>query len=870
MARGRLSAALTPLRVTQLVFVFFAVFAGLSLLHVFDPPPVVVLDLRAQSPGEAEFFYRSSREAFSPDRRVSFRVVGDAAWHRYSLRLPRSARTTAIRLDPPSGVTIDIGRIGVVSARGDHRISGASFSQAATYLNHVVLRPLPVGTAMVPVGEDPHAEVALPPDRSVLWFVALRAAVAALVALLAFPLMLERSRRILGHLRATAKRIGERGGRALSDDGVVGVPSSAVAVLAALFVAATVYISLGLNQSSIGVWESMYPAQPMAQMVDFGTAKHIRSDEWNTQTPWALNQVQRGWPVENMSIGGERAPLLAAVPVRHAIAVAQPKFLGFALFDLDRGFSWWWAYKTLGLFASFFWMLLILTRGRTFTAAAGALMVYASSFTQWWLSSNLAEILIAFALAVCGGCYLLFARRLRGMLAGVAFAFYAVTGLMLHLYPPFILPLAYLGVAILAAMVVEPGRLASLTSRWRARAVAMASFVVLVGLFVWVYGPAVAGTVDAMMATSYPGHRVATSGDMPFERLVYGWFESFRTGEARIPAGTGNASEASDYVAFAPALLLLFPLSMLVRRRYALVTGLLVYSLVTALWICVRLPHPVEEVFQLAGWSWSPPARAVIGFGLASVLSIFIAFAAIQDVPRTATSALRRAIAVIGCVALALALGLLLRRHDPDFFTVRTLSLGIAAVGAFAGALAARSNVLLGIGTLLVAIPGLQVNPLMTGLSPLLEKPVLSAARKQGSGPHDRWVVIGDFVFSQGLKARGLDVISGSQLVPNRTVASVLDPRGRSADVWNRYAHVVYASTPGAAAPTFKVNQPDLYTVELSVCGGALQQLGVDRIAYTTGVPVDDLQCLEPLESPADSGVRLFRLLAPLPIRAAQ
>lgn len=844
----------------RLSLVFLVVFAGLSLLHAFDRSHRLTIDLRAHTSGEAQLFHRAEAAVFTPDRQVTFSLVGDGAWHRYSVTLPRYRSTAALRFDPPHTTPVEIGAVTAVSGRGGRHVAAAGIAGSIELVNDATVQPGAVGTVVTPLGEDPFVELALPPEGSTLRLVLARVAASAALALLLLPLMTVEGRRRLSTLRGYVARCATSGARALSDGGVLIVPSSAMLVLGALALAAVAYVSLGLHQSSLGVWEQMYPSQPVEQAVELGEPKRIRSDEWNTQTPWVLNQVQRGWPERNSTVGGQEAPLLAAVPVAHPIAIGQPKFLGFALFDLDTGFSWWWAYKTFGLVAAFFWMLLVLTRGHTFASAAGAAMVYSSSFTQWWFSSNLAEILIAFAMAIVGGSYLLLAQRIRGMLAGALLSFFAIAGLVLHLYPPFIVPLAYLGIAIMVGLLIEPGRVAAVRVRWRFRATASMGLVLATALFLLCYSTSVNDTIGTMMATVYPGNRVASSGDMALDRLMYGWFEGFRFGEQRIPAGSGNASEASSYVVFAPALVLLFPLSMLARPRNALLLSVLAYTLLTGLWICVQLPQPVERAYQLAGWSWTPPARAVIGFGLASVVATFVGFSRASDDPSQLRRPVARRMLPLACVLGFFCFGLTLREQDPAFFSWPVLLAGALLAGLFASALAFQSRVALGMAVVLVAIPGLNVNPLSTGLSALSEKPVLSAAHRQGGGPGDRWAVVGDFVLSQGLKARGLDVVTGSHMVPNRAITAVLDPEARWVHVWNRYAHVIYASDPTRQTPEFVLNQSDLYTVTLAVCSRPLQRLGVTHVAYTVPVPAADLRCLEPLPSPPESGVRLFRL----------
>ena len=683
---------------------------------------------------------------------------------------------------------------------------------------------------------------------------------AAVLWLLLAELAWPRLRRRLAHVKLP--RAVQRLAACCSDPAALVVPPPAMTLALLALCAALLYIALNLHQSSIGIWEELYPAKPVDQLVDLGSPKHVRSDEWNTQTPWVLGQVADGKATRNASIGGEEAPLLASVPVAHPSAIAQVKFYGFYLFDSPTGFSWWWAYKTFGLALSFFWLFLLLTRGNVVASVLGSAWIYGSSFTQWWLSSNLPELLIAFALATVGGFYLLFACRKSMVAMGAALVAYAVLNLLLHLYPPFIVPLAYLGAAILVGWMLEPGRAALVGNGMAWRALCLFAAALVVALIGGDYLADAKSSIDAMVNTSYPGRRVSPGGDLPWTRLMYGYFEVFRMGEQRVPLPPSNASEAASFIVMAPLLLLAIPFAGFLRRKNALLSALAIYCLLVGLWITVPLPRALEAVMQAVGWSWSPPIRSVLGIGFASIIAATVLFSRVHDGTIDLRAATVRRLVPAVVLACLLLFGWRLHGMDPIFFTTK-LVLGAAAVGAMiaAGIVLGRTG-LFAAGLAVAVVPALTVNPLVQGISAIKDKPVFVEANRQGGAPGDRWAVVGAFVFSQGLKAQGLEVITGSQMVPNRQIAAALDPRNKYENVWNRYAHVMLRSDPHRIEPVYELLTPDLYVVGIEVCGPALGRLDVTHVAYTDAVPPADLECLTPLEAPADSGVQLFRRAA--------
>jgi hypothetical protein len=218
----------------------------------------------------------------------------------------------------------------------------------------------------------------------------------------------------------------------------------------------------------------------------------------------------------------------------------------------------------------------------------------------------------------------------------------------------------------------------------------------------------------------------------------------------------------------------------------------------------------------------------------------------------------------IPIVILAVAyLGWRLRLADASFFSWQVIALGTLVSALLAFGIARGKMAFAAAGVAILALPAISVNPLTSGLSSIMEKPVLQAARRQGDEPGDLWIAIGDNFFAQGLKAVGLSVVGGTQYLPDRPLLERLDPGHRYARVWNRYSTISISSEPGIQAPRFELIHPDQYRIVVDVCGHAMQELGITHVAYTIAVPAMDLRCLQPLQAPADSGVRLFRLKVP-------
>lgn len=856
------------------------VFLIALLAHALLSPHhlTVEIEMRSATNGHGELYYAGKGSPFEQRHWVPFRLSSDSKWHTYEVEIPASEAVEMLRIDPGTVEgQVAFRRITIRDELKSTTLQGGSLRRAADIAHN--MKRLPTVNDELRLwsrGDDPYQHFVLPPRAGVsspaaMVLGALKRSLPYgalwLVVDLLVTLAIVRARR-----SPAIRRLFARAADALSDDGVLRVDGKVVAILIATALCSVIYVALDLNQSALGLWEKLYPDKPVEQLVDLGLPKWIRSDEWNTQSPWLIGYVEGKKAEVDESIGGEKAPLVASVPMMaHVSAIPLVRFYGFHLFDVETGFSFMWAYKSFALLVSFFWLLMILTRGDSMSAALGTAWVYASSFTQWWFSSGLPEILSAFAFTTIAAIYMLFAtRKVFVAFAGVLFT-YGVVNLALHLYPPFILPLAYLGVALIAGILFQ--------AEWRSRVRTILPFklgtlaasVLLIVSFIAVYVHDAWDTMQVMMHTVYPGRRISRSGAIPLSKLFQGFFESFRFEEQLFPKSTANACEAGNFVLLAPLVPFVVPFRKLYRDSGALILALCAYCVMVVCWMSVPLPKPIERVMQGLGWALAKPSRSVVGLGVASIILVTLLFSRVRrnDIELRLPS--NRMLVPLFTLSLLLVFGWGLRNLDGNFFTWQVVLSGSIATSlmALGAAFGKIRPFVVGLG--FAAIAPLNANPLMSGISSLTEKPVLVAAERVGSAREDRWVVIGNRLLSQGLKAKGLTVLTGSQMVPNKKLAAVLDPHGTYEAIWNRYAHVVMQSDPYAPAARYAHERVDLYDIWLNVCGPELRKLKVTRLAFTEPASDSDLRCLEQLPSPKDSGVEFYRfkpgvgVLPPIP-----
>ena len=650
-----------------------------------------------------------------------------------------------------------------------------------------------------------------------------------------------------------ANQLLARIGRYFSDEATLILSTSAMWVYVLLVASFGSWIALDLHQSSIGVWDNMHVTTVHQSSISVGTPRVIRSDEWNTFTPWMLSQVQNGMQIDNPNLGAPASAVLTGAPVAGPLLLAQPKYWGFALFGINAGFSWFWAFKIFGMLAAVFSLLLLLTKSDVLVSLGGAIAIYGSSLVQWWFSGIAPELLIGFSISVVGSVYLLRSSKRGGMLFGAILVGMVIPNLLMHIYPPHLLPLAYLAFFTVCGFLWN-----SKTVEYFKYRVGWRLFCCLLTVVLWVsfgglWWSVAKDTIDLMLNTAYPGKRFLLGGDLDLAYVFHGIFESWRVDDWPLPFMPTNQTAASQmWVLFPLALVLIQGRDWLAaHHRISLV--LMAYCLMVVTWASFPLPFGARSLMAYAGWFLVPPWNALIGLGMASMMLTCILVAGVAS-QRMVFIAWPRYTLPLTTTAVVGVYGMYLQSLDPDFFVTARVVLVAMFLGIFAWTVhEGRRWWFFGL-CVLSAMPGLQVNPIRNDLQAYLGKDLFVQAKMAGGKADDTWAVFGDTDIAQGLKSIGLTVVNGSHYAPRLSFLNILDPQHRYTNTWNRYAHVGFSSGNPGASPVFKLIFADQYDVSLDVCGKEMAAMGVNRVVYTYEPSEAERRCLVPVPLPISDG----------------
>jgi hypothetical protein len=484
--------------------------------------------------------------------------------------------------------------------------------------------------------------------------------------------------------------------------------------------------------------------------------------------------------------------------------------------------------KTALLVSGVFLLLMALTRGDFWVSALGAGWVYCSGFTQWWYSSPamLPEMVGSLAISLAAVHTLALSESRAGMAAAAGIAAAAFLNFAFCAYPPFQIVLVYLAAAVLVGRLSAAEAIAALRRHWRFRLAAAALAVGSTTAALAVYLRDIGPTLDLVRGTVYPGARHAAGGELSLAE-VFGGFYGYFMSQDRFPQGWLNACEASNF-------LLLFPIPLaavlwdLFRRRRVnpLQVCLLIYILAVITWLVGGWP---EIVASVTGFSRIPGRRALLGLGLASILSCVVYLA--DPHGGNTGNAKRTWILAAGFVAFLLLHGLGFRRATGNFVTSGAILL-VAVIGGAAGLfLLTRRKAAFAACVLIPGCLGFGlVNPVARGLAPVTSRPLFQEVSKiVRSDPHARWAVYGNHVVANYLKAAGAPVFNGTHVVPPLADLRLLDPRDSARLFYNRYGHITLVSRPDPGI-AFLLAAFDAYGIRVDPGHEVWRRLGIKYV----------------------------------------
>jgi hypothetical protein len=607
--------------------------------------------------------------------------------------------------------------------------------------------------------------------------------------------------------------------------------------------------ALNINGSSVALWSGILNERETVGALLFSHPREVRSDEWLVWTPSLLAQAkhQPAFPLENPALGAGRSPMLMNLPTRHYSTLFRPQLWGYFLFDIEHGYAWNWNMKIFGLLAAMFLLIRKLSDGSFWPALLGSAWIFCSSYIQWGFSCPpmLPEMLASWAFALWCVMKLCDSPPWKSAAALTAGLIVAAVNFALSMYPPYQIPVAYLGVAILAGWfwkrrtAIPPGARWFPEPRWLLLAVAGIALVV-VPFFVQLLP-----TLHLVAHTSYPGARRSTGGALGVINLFFGLTEPFISATT-FPERCASIADASNFFPIWPAAAC-WMATMLGKEknlRLRLLWPLLICVLGFTLFAICPLPPIIGRITLL---SFSTEVRLILPIGIGGILLSVLALREMEPAPRHPL--VPRVILLALCGGAATALLAILSRESPVFFNPwRLASVIVFSWCLFALYLWPMKRLFSVILLAALFLPAIQVNPVTCGLAPLTETSALPIIEKiQRSDPGARWVAFDGAIQSALLMAAGVDVISGAKTLPDLDFYHDIDPDGRSLEIYNRYSLGLFHLAPKPEIVTFSLFNFCAHNLTIHPANPALRKRNVRYFVF-----------LHPLKDPAAFDLQQF------------
>lgn len=379
-------------------------------------------------------------------------------------------------------------------------------------------------------------------------------------------------------------------------------------------------VALEITGSSIGCFNGGAEKNLL-----LGVSRQIRSDEWAILTPmtWTQYMDPNGtFSYFNSVIRAEPTDVFLeyGLPISTPLMVFKPFLLGYLFLPIAKGMSFFWCGRLIALSMISFEFGRLITKDNRLLSIVYSAMIVFSPVVQWWFAINgFVEMLIFFQLSlICFDKFLKDGHALRRFLY-VAVIGICAGGYALTMYPPWMIPLAYVLLGCIIWIFYNNRTNGSIRRLSKNDALSIL-FVLFVLLFSASYIINKSyETIETISNTVYPGQRTDNGGSVPVSSL-FGFIPSVwyavRAKEGYLGV-YGNVCECANFICLFPAGYLLYFHRSVKKKRDALCTIMMIISILLLIYCVHGIPETIATVSFLR---FSTGGRAAVIWGFANVI----------------------------------------------------------------------------------------------------------------------------------------------------------------------------------------------------------------------------------------------------------
>jgi hypothetical protein len=248
----------------------------------------------------------------------------------------------------------------------------------------------------------------------------------------------------------------------------------------------------------------------------FGVSKDGRGDEWATYIPFLKQAYNEGFPAQSkLAPYYERFDWFIGIPHANLTLLFLPNQIAYWIFPGGKALSLQALYYYTLLLVSILWFSRNIGIRLVIAAPMALAIIFSQLYQVWWTSNfpALAASILPFAVLT---------SKLGRPYKFLLIYWSACHALFGQLYPPFYIGIAYAVTPFILAVRPDIVRWKEILSAALAGGLALATYYYFNADF-----------VQAVAATSYPGHRLSRGGDSSLSTLLGMLFPAF---PARGPA----------------------------------------------------------------------------------------------------------------------------------------------------------------------------------------------------------------------------------------------------------------------------------------------------------------------------------------------
>ena len=594
-----------------------------------------------------------------------------------------------------------------------------------------------------------------------------------------------------------------------------------------------------ITGSSIGAMTHYFGHQE--PNIVFGLSRSIRTDEWAFFTPitWSQYLDPKGaFSYFSSVLRGESTDvfLIHGQPVASLLMIYKPFLIGYLFLPVGKGMAFFWCGRFIALFMASFEFGRMISKDNRKLALGYAFVITLSPCVQWWFAINgFVEMLFSFQVSLlCFNKYLTTGNTGKRAIYAAVITICA-GGYILTMYPAWMIPLSYVLVACIVAMIwIRKREKVIRRITGKDGAVIAGCLLVLAGSLAYVFTQS-KDTIMTTMATVYPGSRTSNGGGVFFPMFDYYmdiWFS------LKDSAPFWNQCEAASFLSLFPiGYYLMIRNWIRTRKADPLSIAMCVSSLFILIYTALGLP---DLIAKLTLMDHSTANRTYVIVAIANVILLFREASKAKEGGKFRFS-IEYAIIPILFTAGGLYVAY---RVDPGYYSTAMIVIDVILfLFLFFGAVCSCERVRKAwiAGIIVVSLfSGLLVNPVRAGVKDVQEIPELQMAEEVArKDPEALWVLEGfGYPVTNALLLKGIPTVNSTNIYPDIERWKRIDPDEKYIDVYNRYAHIQIIYTAQEPEEKFYLLGPDYFQVFLN--REDMKKLGIKYIFTPGGIAGED------------------------------